>query len=174
MKHFRIVLVVLALLFAVNAQAAEPKPYMGAKIGQMMPDGGGFDDATNIGVVLGMTLNQVQAGSISLEGELTFSVADGDIDLFGASGDWDIMTLAGYGVFRSNGPLYFKGKAGLLYEDVSVDAPGLLGGYSDDDIGLSIGVGGGYKLSDKASLELEYTIIESDVDFLSIGMNVNF
>jgi len=167
------VVLVMFVLLAVNVQAAQPKTYAGVKIGQMMIDAGGYDDATNVGLVFGATLNEVQAGSLSIEGELTFSLVEGDVSFFGFDGDWDVLTLAGYGVYRSNGQLYFKGKAGLLYEDVSVNVSGLPG-VSGDDIGLSFGIGGGYKLNEKMNLELEYTIIESDLDFLSVGLNMIF
>ncbi len=173
MKLFRIIAVLSILLFAVvNAQAAsaqgvKPTPYIGGKLGLMMVDGSGFDDAINAGALVGMTLNQVQAGSLAVEAELTLTLVDGEIS---GGPDWDVTTLAGYGVYRSNGPIYFKGKAGLVYWDFDLD--GFRG--SSDDIDLSIGIGGGLKISDKAALELEYTIIESDLDFLSVGFKINF
>ncbi len=174
MKVLRFVAVCSVLMcMAVNVSAAttqaQAQPYMGGKLGLMMADGSGFDDALNAGVVAGMVLNQVQAGSIAVEGEMTLTLVDGETP---GGTDWDILTLAGYGVYRSNGPLYFKGKAGLVYWDLDYDV-GFLGG-STDDIDLSIGFGGGYKVSDNAALELEYTIIESDIGFLSLGFNLNF
>lgn len=169
MKLFRFLIVLTLFLFvAVNVQAAGAKPYVGGKIGLMKPDGGGADDAVNVGVLLGLELHEIPAGSVAIEGELTTTVISGDI---GSNGEWDVTTLAGYGVFRTAGTAFFKGKLGLVYWDADVDG---LGGGSDDDIDLSFGIGGGYKVSDKASLELEYTIIESDLDFLSVGFTMSF
>jgi len=174
MKVFRLLtLVALCLLFAGNVFAAQhmqaqqkPQLYAGGKLGLMMLDVSNSDDAINLGGVLGATINQSEIGSLALEGELTFTVVDGEIaDVV----DWSVTTLAGYGVYRSNGPLYFKGKLGLAYWDADVD-----GFYSLDDIDLSLGLGGGYRVSDKTAFELEYTIIESDIDFLSLGFVVNF
>ena len=59
-----------------------------------------------------------------------------------------------------------------LSHNVFFDLDGFRG--SRDDIDLSLGIGGGLKISDKAALELEYTIIESDLDFLSVGFKMNF
>ena len=173
MKSIRVVIVFLTLFFVTgNVLAATAQngaqPYIGGKLGLMMPDGSGLDDALNIGVVLGMKLNEVEVGSIAVEGELTTTIVDGDIR---GGGDWNVTTLAGYGVYRSNGQFFFKGKLGLVYWDADVDG---VGGGGADDIDLSFGIGGGYKISEKASLELEYTILESDLDFLSLGFIVNF
>ncbi len=173
MKFVRFTFVVSMLFFmasnvsAATTQAKKAQPYIGGKLGLMMPDASGVDDAVNLGILVGMTLNEVQAGSIAVEGELTTTVIDGDT----GGGDWDVTTLAGYGVFRSNGPLYFKGKAGLVYWDANFDFGPFSG--SDDDINISFGVGGGYKISDKTALELEYTILDSDLDFLSIGFKMS-
>jgi len=182
MKVFRLLtLVALCLLFAGNVFAAQhmqaqqnPQLYAGGKLGLMMLDESGTDtdDAINLGGVVGATVNQSNIGSLALEAELTFTVIDGDISFGPISADWDATTLAGYGVYRSNGPLYFKGKLGLAFWDASASGFG-----SDDGIDLSLGLGGGYRMNDKTALELEYTMFDSDpvdLDFLSIGFVVNF
>jgi len=163
----------LGTLCTASAQAANSvnlnNMYYGVKVGSMMVDVAGFGDAVNIGGIVGLPLTRLGQGSISVEGELTTSVIKGDVGLFGFNGDWRITTLAGYGVFRTDGPMYFKAKAGLLYEDVSVSVAGIPGAFNGTDTGLSFGIGGGMKLSGGQSIEIEYTIIESDVNFLSIG-----
>ena len=42
------------------------------------------------------------------------------------------------------------------------------------DTGLSVGAGFGFNLGDVAQLEAEYTIIEQDVSYLSLGLNLRF
>jgi len=42
------------------------------------------------------------------------------------------------------------------------------------DSGLSLGIGVGYQFNNKISTELEYTIIEEDIDFISLGVNYSF
>lgn len=177
-------------LAAGNAAYAQNQPYFGVKGGLMMPDGSGFDDAINIGGLVGMKIQDLNLasgikGSIAVEGELTLSVIEGDIS---GGGEWDVMTLAGYGVYRSqplNGNMYVKGKAGLAYQDVNVDIPATQecivffgtpicttvpgSSASSDDISLSLGVGLGFKMGARNNLEIEYTILD-DVDFLSVGM----
>ena len=162
----------LGSVWAVNAQAANTglgKLYFGVKGGMMMNDISGFGDAINIGGVVGAPVNHLPQGTISVEGELTTTLSKGDVNYFGYNGNWDITTLAGYGVFRTNGPMYLKAKAGYLFEDVGVSIGGIPASGSDS--GLSFGVGGGMRLAGGQSVEIEYTIIESDVNFLSVGLN---
>jgi len=94
--------------------------------------------------------------------------------------DWDFMdeintgslnfkTHAIYGVYRkyySNGT-FFKAKSGWLSEKISSSY------MSADDDGLSYGLGVGSR-GDSFSFEMEYTVIEKDIDFFSIGVNVHF
>lgn len=161
----------LGALWTANAQAANNNIldhlYYGAKVGLMMPDIPGWGDAVNIGGVVGAPVTHLAQGSISVEGELTTSVIKGDANYFGFTGHWGITTLAGYGVFRTDGPMYFKAKAGYLFEDVNVSIGGATGYGSDS--GVTFGVGGGMRLSGGHTLEIEYTIIDSDVNFLSLG-----
>ncbi len=180
MKKALVAAALLGLAVGNVAHAAQNQPYFGIKGGFMSLDGVGADDAINIGGVVGMKIQDLSpssglTGSISVEGELTLTVVEGDIGFFGFNGEWDVMTLAGYGVYRSAAPsnVYFKGKAGLVYEDVSIDIPtgfGTVNG-SGTDIGLSLGVGVGFKVGQRNSIEVEYTLIESDIDFLSVGYN---
>ena len=173
MKFTRVaVIFAVFLALVVNAQAAstkvaKPAPYIGGKLGLMMVDGSGFDDAINAGILVGIPINQVEVGSFAAEAELTLTLVDGELP---GGSDWDILTLAGYGVYRSKGPIYFKGKAGLVMWDFN--RSGFGGSY--DEIDLSVGIGGGMKLNAKTALELEYTVIESDIDFLSFGFKMNF
>lgn len=177
-------------LAAGNVAYAQNQPYFGVKGGLMMPDLSGADDAINIGGLVGIKIQDLPAssglrGSLAVEGELTMSVIEGDV---GSDGEWDILTLAGYGVYRSqplNGSMYFKGKVGLAYQDISSDIPAsqqcytFFGtttcmtvpgySYSQDDIGISFGVGLGFKMGPRNNLEVEYTVLD-DVDFLSVGM----
>lgn len=163
----------LGAFWTTGAQAATPliigQPYFGVKTGIMMPDVGGWGDAINIGGIVGAPVARLPQGTISAEGELTTTLSNGDINYYGTTGNWHITTLAGYGVFRTHGPIYLKAKAGLLYENVGASVPGF--SATGSDTGLSFGIGGGMRLQHGQSLEVEYTIIESDINLLSIGYN---
>ena len=174
----RVLFVVSAMSFLTAVHAAEDS-YYGVKAGFMMPDGAGMDDAINVGVVVGAPLTELKRsgagieGSISVEGEFTMTLVKGDINInippFPAvSGDWDVMTLGGFGVFRSAAmnKFYFKAKAGMVYSDTDFSISGVSGSGSDTDI--VIGLGGGYKLGKRESVEVELTLL-NDMDFLSVA-----
>lgn len=159
MKKALPIALTLACLFSGQAFAAagDNGIHLGIKTGVMDVDVAGFDIDTPLGIVFGF-----EQGSYGVEAELTF--ADGELELFGfGSASFDFDTLAIYGVFRSQGEVFYKLKAGFLREDID----------GATDSGLSVGVGFGARI-DSVSLEAEYTIIEEDVSFLSVGGNIHF
>lgn len=166
-------LIGLGALWTTGAQAAGGltigQPYFGVKTGLMMPDVAGWGDALNIGALVGAPVARLPQGTISAEGEFTTTLSKGDVNYFGVTGNWDVTTLAGYGVFRTHGPIYLKAKAGLLYENVGASVSGF--SATGSDTGLSFGIGGGMRLQGGQSLEVEYTIIESNINLLSVGYN---
>lgn len=157
-----IVLSSLALCAAAafgNAAAAEFEFYWGAKAGFLDADFPGSEPALNVGGYAGMPLELLGIEGVALEGELTTTAVDGEV----ATLDFSATTLAAYGVWRSPGTWYFKGKAGALYESIDV------GSGSASDTGLSLGVGLGYTLSGGQQLEFELTQVEEDILMLSVG-----
>lgn len=131
--------------------------FYGGKAGFMKPDGRGNDPAFNIAGVIGMPLQRY----FSWEAELGFSVADGSV---GTNQDWDIFAISGFGVFRTEGRVGVKAKLGLSYWDDP----------SDNSTSLSAGIGAGIRLGPKGMLDVEYTQINSAVDFISVGYVYNF
>ena len=163
----------LPLLCLLGNTAMAEGVYLGAKLGLMDADVSGLDPATNIGVVVGYAFAPVSDSiSWAVEGEFTTSVSDGDIDAFGSNGSWDVDTQALYGVLRIGGDLYGKLRLGYLREDASASVAGVSADGSDD--GVSGGLGAGWHANEQLSVELEYTLIEEDIDFYSVGVNYAF
>lgn len=132
--------------------------FVGAKAGPMMVDVPGISDPTNAGVMIGTEWGVV-VGDVGVQAELTDTIDDGSIGGSAVS----VNTQALYGVVRTAGPIYFIAKAGVLREEVTV------GSASESDTGSSVGLGIGFSIG-LAQFELEYTQIEEDVDFLSLGV----
>jgi len=159
----------LITLLSLSASIAHSELYIGAKGGVMsISNDIPFDDATSIGILLGAN---IQNSGIAIEGELTTTVSAADHKT-NSNTELDIYTLAIYGVYRSSGDFYFKGKGGLVYEYLKIS--GFVLPLEGEDLGLSLGAGGGFRINDNATLELEYTIIESDIDYISLGINFAF
>ena len=97
----------------------------------------------------------------SWEAELNVTLFDGEV---GSNTNWDITTIAGYAVFRSEGNIGFKAKTGLAYWDTD----------NDRDMSLSLGIGAGFKIGESGMLDVEYTQIDDSVDYISVGYLFNF
>ena len=138
--------------------------YIGAKAGLMATDANGFDDATNAGVVVGYDVLDVIAGDISLEGEYTTTIDDGEAP---GLAEWEVDTLGGYAVFRTAGPAYLKMRGGVVRSDITYN------GVSDATTDSAAGLGIGFSLG-LVQLELDYTKIntdDDDIDFVSLTAN---
>lgn len=160
----------LALALGSHAVADTHSPHQGGffglKAGQMQVDasddvlGIDYDNSTNIGVYAGY----VGESGLGFEAEFTWPTSDADTGVPDVT--YELSTVALYGTWRSDGNIYFKGRAGLLRERLKLEGPG--GTASDSDSGLSFGAGVGFHLG-SSRLELEFTRIEKDVNYLSIG-----
>lgn len=172
------------LLAAAPVWAGENSgPYIGAKYGKFFIDVEEVNEPTDGGFLGGYRFSN----GMAIEFEHTEAQADIFLDSTRIGGI-DLETNALYFAYRTPGTAYFKVRAGLLQEKVSGEAGGFCyydyyGTYciseniaieEKDDIGLSIGLGGGVNIGSVVQLELEYTLIEQDVSFLSAGLNLRF
>ena len=160
MRQMKTFLFVGLLSLMMAAPAAAGGLFFGAKTGPMVIDASGYKtDPTNMGVVVGYDLGVV-VGDLAVEGEFTTTTSDGKTN---GGAKVSVDTMAAYLAFRTAGPFYFKAKGGFLQEDVKV------GSFSDSDSGMSYGVGLGFGIG-IAQLELEITQVETDITFLSVGV----
>ena len=143
--------------------------YFGLKAGAMDVDDT-EDAASNVGVFAGYKFHEDERGAFFGEAEYTRTFSDGEAR-GPAAGDYDVETLSGYGGFRSAGQLFWKAKVGLSWWDVSVEG---LSPAEEDDVSLSAGIGGGWRLNENTGIEAEYTILDSDISFLSVGVFSRF
>lgn len=141
--------------------AAADGLYVGVRGGTIKNDTSGFDNATNVGVALGYEFLNIWAGDVAIEGEYTKTFDEGDAP---GSDDWEIDAIAVYGVLRTAGPVYVQAKAGVVNQQLDV------GPISNDDTGFTAGLGVGFSLA-VVQIELQYTRMEEDIDFLGLGIN---
>lgn len=153
MKKSVMFVTLLCLGLAGTAQAGSS---WSVKAGQLSVDG---DDSAALqgGIVYQTDI----AGMFGLEFEANTSITDGEFQTFLGAADYSVTQLGGFAVVMSPGPIYFKGKAGMTYNDIDI------GGASDSDTDVAYGVGVGF-----FGFEVEYTrtkFQESDVDFISVS-----
>ena len=162
-----------ALLLSLAAGAVQAEGwYLGASAGLMDSNINGFDDATNVGALLGYDVYTHDIFAVSLEGELTTTVSNGDVSIYGLHGDWDIDTQAAYVAARLGERFYMKVRYGVLREDASVKINGL--SQSGSDTGGSWGAAAGWMLTPKWGVQVDGTLVDSDVNYWNVGVKYQF
>lgn len=158
MKRITLIMGILAASLLSNTASAEG--YWGAKAASIDVDANGYSRALNIGLFVGAEFAQAGSNIVSLEGEFTTSIIDGDTN---STIDYSVQTLALYAAMRTGSDNYLKIKAGLLDRELA-----LSNGGSNSDSGLSWGIGFGFN-----KYEIEYTFFDgdgdADISMLSVG-----
>ncbi|NIB42532.1 porin family protein [Pseudomaricurvus alkylphenolicus] len=152
----KIIPFVLAIASSTAFAADSGEFYLGLKSGTLDVDVSGLDASTPKAAVIGY-----RKGSWGAEFEANYA----DVDY--GYGSADFRSFALYGVYRSEGDFYLKAKAGVLREELKVSFA------SEEETGFSAGIGAGWRLG-AVTLEAEYTIVEEDVNFYSLGANFHF
>ena len=106
--------------------------------------------------------------------EYEFTTTSTDFRAGTMRGDLDMDTHALYGAFRYGETVYFKAKLGVLREEVDIKVRPAGPSVSDNDTGLSGGIRVGARLGDHFMIEAEFTVIEEDVNYFSIGAGFRF
>lgn len=157
-KSSIIALAVAGALAAPLAMAQDIKQGMsfGGTVGIIKPHGSDNETGLTIGARLA---KELQSG-FSAEADLNLGVVDGEI---GSNHDYDINSVAAYGVWRSQGDVHFKAKVGVSYWDDDLD----------NDFNLAGGVGIGIRMG-TGVLDVEYTQINDYVDYVTVGYSLPF
>lgn len=108
--------------------------------------------------------------NFSVEGEFTKTFVEPEGKVGGTTWEVSYYTLGGYGVYSHplNEKFHLRGRLGVLYENVEVSSPA--SSKSEDDFKLSFGVGMTVSLSTESRFILEYTVIDSDINHISAGL----
>lgn len=146
--------------------------YVGASAGVMDADIAGFDEATNVGVLLGYDIFTREIFSASLEGELTTTVSDGDVKYGAVTGDWDIDTQAAYMAARVGDSFYIKVRFGVARSDVSVSITDST--FNGNDTSVSWGGALGWMFNDNWGVQADGTMVDSDVHYWNAGIRYQF
>jgi hypothetical protein len=165
--------VLTALLCSLAAPAVQAQAwYLGGSVGIMKANVNGFDDATNAGVLAGYDVYRQDIFALSVEGEVTSTLADGDLSSGGSSGHWDVDTQAAYLAARIGADVYLKVRYGVLREDVGIDFAGR--SSNDSDTGGSWGAALGWMFTDHWGVQLDGTLVEADLYYWNAGVRYQF
>ena len=160
-------------LLAAFSTSALAQNYVGVKggvlnIGRDIPFD---DDGAMIGVLYGYDFPD---NNFSFEGEFNTTVSKAS-STNPSYDDLGVTTLAGYAAYRTPGRFYLKARLGLLYEYLTSSVTGITTiDVEGSGIAISYGVGGGVSITEQLNAEIEYTSIEADIAYASIGLNWKF
>lgn len=161
-----LIFAVIALCSIGTVHAEDEAWYAGVKAGQMKVDLPGYDTSLSVGGILGYKLNN----TLGIEGGYTTTGKDEGVVVGTTQTKWDIDVVAVHLAYRTEGNFFAKGKAGALYQKVSVDNASANKPKSGGE--LSVGVGAGWRPFKDIALEVEYTFIEKDISFISFNINL--
>ena len=162
----------LALLAVSSASVNAGGFYLGASTGIMDASVGGFDDAVNAGVLAGYDVYTRDIFAVSLEAEVTTTVSDGDVKILGNRGDWDLDTQAAYIAVRGGKRAYLKVRVGVARNDVTVKVAGFRS--SESETSGSWGGAIGWMFTDHWGMQLDGTMVDSDVTYWNLGVKYQF
>jgi len=174
-------LICITVLFISSPAVAEKFPtfYAGASYNDYDIDfsNADLDSAKGFGLIGGMEFKHGLAAEIEYNdsGKTDFDYSVGAI----TGGKIQVRSFSAYGIYRTPGNVYFKAKGGLTYNDVEVSdlrcsTSFCINSFWGEDIGLALGLGGGVKIGAKLRTELEYTLIDEDIDFWKLGLLFSF
>lgn len=123
---------------------------------------------------LGVNLTDI----FSIEGRLGLGLQDDTVNIFGTDVTMEIDSLIGvYGAghiyLNKNSSVY--GLLGLTRAEATISSPGFTS-QSDDETGLSFGVGADIGIGNGVALNIEYVqyLNKSDFDFSALAFGVKF
>jgi outer membrane immunogenic protein len=172
----KIILLIISVTFSSALFAADGTDiYLGASYNTVSIDfaNASVEDSEGIGLVFGIDFGK----NLAFETEyINSGKADMDYQV-GAieSAKIQVRSLAAYAVFRTTGRVYFKGRAGLAANlvditDITCSGSFCINSLFDDGAGLAFSAGGGVLITEAMKLELEYKLINSDIDIFSLGL----
>ena len=162
----------LAILAVCSTSVDAGRFYLGASTGIMDTNVSGFDDAVNAGVLAGYDVYTKEIIAVSLEAEFTTTVSDGDVEIQGNKGDWDLDTRAAYIAFRMGQRAYLKVRYGVVHNDVTVKIAGFK--RSESDTSGSWGGAIGWMFTDHWGMQVDGTMVDSDVTYWNLGVKYQF
>jgi len=166
-KNILVLLAIAAMGFTGMAQAQPFNRYFTAQ--GAMADVDGYDSGIGGVLTYGVRVPELHK-NFAVETEFTMTLFEPDAKVGGTTYEVSYYTLGAYGVYAHplNEKFHVRGRFGILYEDVEVSSA--VSSQSDDGFELSFGFGITAGLGKESRVILEYTVIDSDINHISAGI----
>lgn len=138
--------------------------YVGTDLSHMTLKQPEFDSVNVVSILAGYELN-----SWAVEGSVNLSKTHNDF----YNGDQEIDMYHLYGVYRSQGTLYYKLKLGVSNERYKFYDENNTLKLNDTHTGLARGVGAGYQYG-KFNFEVEYSWLGRSLETVGVGVKYKF
>ncbi|MDF1880318.1 outer membrane beta-barrel protein [Sulfurimonas sp. MAG313] len=116
-------------------------------------------------------------GIFALETELTYSLISPSVDTgLGGTYDLSLLTLGAYAayIYEINEQIFVKPRLGLIYKTLNSSYGGTTSA-SASEIGLALGLQGGYKLNDQIDITVGLNLVDStNITHLTVGMQYHY
>jgi len=162
-------LVLITSMFAATTTHADVGDFSASlKGGQTLVsdiDSVTVDEDTSAGFNFGYQFMENWSAEIEyITGGVTLSANVRSIDV-------DVISTAAYATYRSTtGDFYFTTRIGVVQLELKSNST-----VPDaSDTGLSYGAGGGYKVLPNIGIEIDYTIVDADTDWLMLSARYTF
>ena len=174
-KCISILLILTFCLTTIAGFSYEIKtgPYLGFKGGMFTGHHINSTDVISLGGIAGYTLPfKTNRFGTAIEAEYNFGNWGGDYVSGDPGNRLHLRTFGGYCVIRTQpvNELYTKIKIGASHE-VSIERISYVETQSKE-VGLSLGIGAGYRASDNLNYEIEFSTTNSGVKFFSINFHI--
>jgi hypothetical protein len=129
---------------------------IGVKGGAVDYDVDGSDAGLNASLQAAFDIFDIGIADIALEGEYSTSLTDAEINVGLGNLDTSLTTTGLYTSLRTAGPVYVIARVGYAKTKIETDT------FSDDDSGVSTGLGVGFSVG--LRMEFEYTKYKHEFD----------
>lgn len=170
MNRKQTIFALLALAVMAASGTAQAQPFNRYTTFQAaLADVDGYDSGIAGIATYGIRVPELHQ-NFAVEGEFGMTFVEPEGKVGGTTYEVSYYTLGAYGVYAQplSEKFHVRGRLGVLYEDVEVSTAA--GSESDDDFELSFGLGITVGMGKESRFILEYTVIDSDINHISAGM----
>ena len=168
MKIFKTALLIFGILASPLSIASDFPPfYLGVNVGEtrIVKDvNGSYDVANTLTLTTGLIFLESASFQSSVEASYTRTVQKENVTLAGSANEYKEETLGLFVAARTKSDFYAKAKLGLVDNRITTNTV-----ITYDAVKISAGIGFGIKHDSGGVTEIEYVVIDDDINMLSVG-----
>ena len=144
-----------------------PPFYLGVNAGEtrIVKDvDGSYDVANTVTITTGILILESASFDTSVEASYTQTVEKGNVTLSGSANEYKEESLGLFVASRTKSDIFAKAKLGLTDNRITTNTV-----VTYDEVKITAGIGFGIKDDSGGVTEIEYVVIDDDINMLSVG-----